>query len=70
VASSKKINLGETKKSKPSPVTQILSDVFIPKTVVDAAMYAVPYGKAARVMAGITKQGSRYVSKVYRSMGN
>jgi hypothetical protein len=70
MTSSKKINLGKTKNTKPSPVAQILSDVFIPKTVVDAAMYAVPFGKAARVMAGITKQGSRYVSKVYRSMGN
>ncbi len=69
MASSKKINLGETKKSKPSPVAPILSDVFIPKTVADAAMYAVPYGKAARAIGGITKQGAKFVNKVYRNIG-
>jgi hypothetical protein len=69
MAKSKKMNLGKTKKSKPSPIAPILSDVFIPKTVVDAAMYAVPYGKAARVIGGIAKKGSKFVGKVYRNMG-
>jgi len=69
MAKSKKMNLGKTKKSKPSPIAPILSDVFIPKTAVDAAMYAVPYGKAARAIGGIAKKGSKFVSKVYRNMG-
>jgi hypothetical protein len=69
MAKSKKMNLGKTKKSKPSPIAPILSDVFIPKTAVDAAMYAVPYGKAARVIGGIAKKGSKFVGKVYRNMG-
>jgi hypothetical protein len=69
MAKSKKMNLGKTKKSKPSPIAPILSDVFIPKTAVDAAMYAVPYGKAARAIGGIAKKGSKFVGKVYRNMG-
>ena len=66
---SKKMNLGKTKKSKPSPIAPILSDVFIPKTVSDAALYAVPYGKAARAVGGIVKKGAKFVGKVYRNMG-
>jgi len=58
MAKSKKMNLGKIKKSKPSPITPILSDVFIPKTAADAAMYAVPYGKAARAVGGIAKKGA------------
>ena len=69
MAKSKKANLGKTKKLKPSPVAPILSDIFIPKTAVDAAMYAVPYGKAARAIGGIAKKGSKFVGKVYRNMG-
>ena len=66
MTSSKKMNLGKTKNTKPSPVAQVLSDVFIPKTAADAAMYAVPYGKAARAIGGIAKEGAKYVSKIYR----
>jgi len=69
MAKSKKMNLGKTKKSKPSPIAPILSDVFIPKTASDVAMYAVPYGKAARAVGGIVKKGSKFVGKVYRNMG-
>jgi hypothetical protein len=69
MAKSKKMNLGKTKKSKTSPVAPILSDVFIPKTAADAAMYAVPYGKAARAVGGIAKKGAKFVGKVYRNMG-
>jgi hypothetical protein len=69
MARSKKMNLGKTKKSKPSPIAPILSDVFIPKTVSDAALYAVPYGKAARAVGGIAKKGAKFVGKVYRNMG-
>jgi hypothetical protein len=69
MAKSKKMNLGKTKKLKTSPVAPILSDVFIPKTAADAAMYAVPYGKAARAVGGIAKRGAKFVGKVYRNMG-
>jgi hypothetical protein len=60
---------GAFKKSKPSPIAPILSDVFIPKTLGDAAMYAVPYTKIARSVGGITKKGAKFVGKVYRNMG-
>jgi len=69
MAKSKKMNLGKTKKIKTSPIAPILSDVFIPKTVADAAMYAVPYGKASRAIGGIAKKGAKFVGKVYRNMG-
>jgi len=69
MAKSKKMNLGKTKKSKPSPIAPILSDVFIPKTATDVAMYAVPYGKAARAVGGIAKKGSKFVGKIYKNMG-
>jgi len=69
MAKSKKMNLGKTKKIKTSPVAPILSDVFIPKTIGDAAMYAVPCAKATRAVGGIAKKGSKFVGKVYRNMG-
>jgi hypothetical protein len=69
MAKSKKMNLGKTKKIKTSPVAPILSDLFIPKTPADAALYAVPYGKAARAVGGIAKKGARFVGKTYRNMG-
>jgi hypothetical protein len=69
MAKSKKMNLGKIKKSKTSPIAPILSDVFIPKTPMDAAMYAIPYGKAARAIGGIGKAGKKFVGKVYRNMG-
>ena len=69
MAKSKKMNLGKTKKLKTSPVAPILSDLLIPKTPMDVAMYAVPWAKATRAVGGIAKKGSKYVSKVYRNMG-
>ena len=69
MAKSKKMNLGKTKKIKTSPVAPILSDVFIPKTLGDAALYAVPWAKATRAIGGIGKKGAKYVNKVYRNMG-
>ena len=69
MAKSKKMAPGAFKKSKTSPVSPILSDVFIPKTPADAALYAVPYGKAARAVGGIAKKGAKFVGKVYRNMG-
>jgi hypothetical protein len=69
MAKSRKMAPGAFKKSKTSPVAPILSDVFIPKTVADAALYAVPYGKAARAVGGIVKKGARFVGKTYRNMG-
>jgi len=70
MATSRKANLGKTKKLKPSPVAPVLSDLFIPKTIGDALItYAVPYGKAARAIGGIGKKGAKYVGKVYRNMG-
>jgi hypothetical protein len=69
MAKSKKMNLGKTKKIKTSPIAPILSDLFIPKTVGDAAMYAVPWAKATRAIGGIGKKGAKYVNKVYRNMG-
>ena len=69
MAKSKKMNLGPTKKVKASPVAPILSDLIIPKTPLDVAMYAIPYGKAARAVGGITKKGAKFVGKIYRNMG-
>lgn len=69
MAKSKKMAPGAFKKSKTSPVAPILSDLVFPKTPVDVAMYAVPYGKAARAVGGIAKKGAKFVGKVYRNMG-
>lgn len=69
MAKSKKMNLGPTKKVKTSPVAPILSDLIVPKTPVDVAMYAVPWGKATRAVGGITKKGAKFVGKIYRNMG-
>jgi hypothetical protein len=43
--------------------------LFIPKTIGDAAMYAVPWAKATRAVGGIVKKGSRFVGKTYKNMG-
>lgn len=69
MAKSKKMAPGAFKKSKTSPITPVLSDLFIPKTLGDAAMYAVPWAKATRAIGGIGKKGAKYVNKVYRNMG-
>lgn len=69
MAKSKKMAPGAFKKSKTSPVAPVLSDLFIPKTVGDAAMYAVPWAKAVRAIGGISKKGAKFVGKTYRNMG-
>ena len=69
MAKSKKMAPGAFKKSKTSPVAPVLSDLFIPKTIGDAAMYAVPLAKATRAVGGIVKKGSRFVGKTYKNMG-
>ena len=69
MAKSKKMAPGAFKKSKTSPVAPVLSDLFIPKTIGDAAVYAVPWAKAARAVGGITKVGKKFVGKTYRNMG-
>ena len=61
--------LGPSKKLKTSPIAPVLSDLLIPKTLGDAAMYAIPYAKATRAIGGITKKGAKFVGKVYRNMG-
>jgi hypothetical protein len=69
MAKSKKMAPGAFKKSKTSSVAPVLSDLFIPKTIGDAAMYAVPWAKATRAVGGIVKKGSRFVGKTYKNMG-
>ena len=64
----RKIAPGEFPKRKPSPVVGVMKEV-VPTTPADAAWYAVPFGKAARVTGGITKKGAKYVGKIYRNMG-
>lgn len=44
-------------------------DFMTPKTPMDVALYAVPWGRGARMVGGITKKGAKAVSKVYRNMG-
>lgn len=68
MATSKKMNLGPTKKTKPSGNVKFIKDwVFDPSNPVDYAMLGT--GRALRVVGGITKKGAKYVNKVYRNMG-
>jgi hypothetical protein len=50
-----------------------VNEYTMPKSASDVAMYAIPYGKAAKItkraVGGITKAGAKYVSKVYRNIG-
>jgi phosphotransacetylase len=50
-------------------VTKGIADVVVPKTPMDVAMFAFPYGKAARMVGGIVGKGAKTVSKVYRNIG-
>ena len=72
MATSRKMNLGKTKKLKTSPVAPILSDLFIPKTAEDWA-WTLGGGKAfqlgKRAVGGIAKKGAKHVNKLYRNMG-
>jgi hypothetical protein len=44
-------------------------DFMVPKTPMDVALYAVPWGRGIRKVGGIVGKGARTVSKVYRNMG-
>jgi hypothetical protein len=69
MAKSKKMNLGPTKKVKPSGNVKFMKDyIFDPTNKADYVTYAVG-GPVARVIGGIAKKGSKYVGKVYRNMG-
>jgi hypothetical protein len=64
------------KKFKPKAITKgpakaalTVVDMLVPKTALDAATYAVPWAKGARMVGGITKKGAKAVSKVYRNIG-
>ena len=52
---------------------KVANELVVPKSVSDAAMYAIPYGRAAKItkraVGGIAKAGAKYVSKVYRNIG-
>ena len=72
--------LGKIKKPKQSGNVKFIKDyVFDPSNPVDWAFAAAagPAGKAVKIAAkvgkrgigGITKAGSRYVEKIYRSIG-
>jgi hypothetical protein len=69
MATYKKINLGPTKKSKPSGNVKFIKDyVFDPTNKADYAWLAAG-GPIGRAVGGITKKGAKFVSKVYRNMG-
>jgi hypothetical protein len=52
---------------------KVVNELVVPKSASDAAMYAIPYGRAAKItkraVGGITKAGAKYVGKVYRNIG-
>jgi len=71
MASSKKIAPEPFKKIKPIPgvatAGKIIDEYIVPKTPLDVATYLIPYGKAFRAVAGITKKGAKYVNNVYKN---
>jgi hypothetical protein len=52
---------------------KVTNELVVPKSASDAAMYAIPYGRAGKIakraVGGIAKAGAKYVSKVYRNIG-
>jgi len=69
MATSKKMNLGKTKKLKPSGTIKFTKDyIFDPGNKADYATYLLG-GPATRAVGGIVKAGKKYVNKVYRNMG-
>ena len=44
-------------------------NALIPKTPTDVALTVFPYGRAARMVGGITGKGARAVAKLYRNIG-
>jgi hypothetical protein len=72
MATSKKVNLGKTKKLKPSGNAKFIKDwIFDPSNPVDYAMLGAGrvLKPAARAIGGIGKAGKKYVNRVYRNMG-
>ena len=83
MAKSKKMNLGPTKKTKPSGNVKFIKDyVFDPTNKIDIISLGLagPATRASRniikatkdpsrAVGGIVKAGKKYVSKVYRNMG-
>ena len=78
MATSRKMNLGKTKKTKPvknmstlNSVVKGTADILIPRTVEDWA-WTLGGGKAfqlgKRAVGGITKKGAKFVGKTYRNM--
>jgi hypothetical protein len=68
MATSKKMNLGPTKKTKPSGNVKLIKDyVFDPTNKADYAWLAT--GPIGRAVGGITKKGAKFVAKTYRNMG-
>lgn len=69
MATSRKMNLGPTKKSKPSGNVKFIKDwVFDPTSPTEWA-WTLGGGAAGRAVGGIAKKGAKYVNKVYRNMG-
>jgi len=69
MATSRKMNLGRTKKVKPSGNVKFIKDyIFDPTNPVDYATYAVG-GPVTRAVGGIVKKGAKFVGKTYRNMG-
>lgn len=52
---------------------KVANELVVPKSASDAAMYAIPYGRAAKIgkraVGGITKAGAKHVEKIYRNIG-
>jgi hypothetical protein len=55
--------------SATNKTTKAVRDSVIPKTPMDLALTVFPYGRAARMVGGITGKGARAVAKLYRNMG-
>jgi len=69
MTSSKKLNLGSTKKLKPSGNVKFIKDyIFNPSDPVDYASYAIG-GPVTRAVGGIVKKGAKFVGKAYRNIG-
>ena len=83
MAKSRKMNLGKTKKVKPSGNVKFIKDyIFDPTSKIDiitlglggpATRAGIGIIKAAkdpiRAVGGIAKKGSKFVGKTYRNMG-
>ena len=46
-----------------------IGKAVIPRTPLDVALTVFPYGRAARMVGGITGKGAAAVAKLYRNVG-